>query len=92
MFTLCQTRKLFVRFSADKKFLPKDVVMDEVYPVIGVSHSEKSETVIKDDKRRVTTRHNFNFFIINEKFKLVSLPDYNVYLILDDPLAAKKEN
>lgn len=91
MFTLCQTRKLYVRFSGDKKFLPKDLISDEMYAVIGVSHSEKSETVIKDDKRRVTTRHNFNFFVINEKFKIVCLPDYNCFLFLDDIVNAKKK-
>jgi len=91
MFTLCQTRKLFVRFNGDKKFLPKDIIMDEIYPVIGVSHSEKSETVIKDDKRRVTTRHNFNFFVINEKSKIISVPDYNVFLILEDARVPEKK-
>jgi hypothetical protein len=93
MFTAYQNRKLMIRYSGDKAYKPKNIELDELYPVIAVKHSERRETLIENKKKRESVRHDLVFFAIGDNMKVVSIPDYNCNVFIEGiDVAAKKKD
>lgn len=78
-------------FSGDKAFMPKGIIADEQYDVVAVKHTEVKEIVVENKKKREYTSHMFTYFVINDNFRMVSIPDYNAKVFLEGSNAAPKK-
>lgn len=83
--------RLYLTYDGADSYRPKDIQKGEKYKVIGIEHAKKLEPFMKENKPIQKEVNRFNFFVIGEALKIVSIPDFNCNLY-DDSETQKKDS